>query len=119
MASDVRRTSKRGLMTAPSATEAPRLAKAALADDDPQPERAPFHTDRTLKLELARFVEAVLSAGSHPLRVGIPVPCGPIVMSEHTPRMDGKHVLASLRADQARALAAALLRAADEAEGRK
>jgi len=74
---------------------------------------------RTREPQLARFVEAVLSAGSHPLRVGIPVPDGPIVMSEHTPRMDGKHVLAKLRAEQARALAADLLRAADLAEGRK
>lgn len=39
-----------------------------------------------------------------------------VVLTEHFPKMDNSHVITSLRADQARALAEDLNRAADEAE---
>jgi hypothetical protein len=70
---------------------------------------------RTREPKLAAFVEAVLGDRAA-IAQRVNVIDGLIVVSAHAPKMDGSHVKLRLPARAARALAAALLHAADEAE---
>lgn len=69
---------------------------------------------RTREPALARWIVEMLGARSTPLRVNNHDRI--VTIEEHAPKMDGSHVLARLSSRQARATAAELLRAADEAE---
>lgn len=102
----------------PTAAEALAMARQIIDDHD-NPLLGPGYVSSDDREDrLARFVEAVLTARSTPLRVnaGEGKGRGIVIISEHAPKMDGSDVLARLSPDQARATAAALLRAADEAE---
>lgn len=90
-------------------TEVQRLARAALLDERP-PDGAPYHTDHTIKIALARFVERVLGAE--------------LAESEfwRKPTVEPGWVncaIGCVHPDLARAYAAALWRAADEAESKE
>ena len=70
---------------------------------------------RTREPQLAAWVEAVLGMpGAVACRVNVSHD-GTITISDHAPKMDGSHVRYRVSARHARAIAAALLRAADEA----
>ena len=54
-----------------------------------------------------------------PLRVNVMHDDVGVVLSKRHPQMDGSHIVAVMRPDVARELAAELLRVADQADGKK